>query len=373
MGDQTPCEKLCLGLKKVKHYLAMVSLQFGYAGMYIIAMVSLKHGMSHYILAVYRHVVATVVIAPFAFVLERSLSPTSQFTPESHFQFSHFQLSSAPIVIYIFPSLFGRKTRPKLTLSIFLRIMVLGFIEPVLDQNLYYLGMKYTSATFASATTNGLPAITFLMALCFRLETVNFKKLHGAAKAIGTVITVTGAMVMTLYKGPVIDFIRSHRAAHHGTSNESGNQHRLAGTLMLLGSCCAWAGFFILQSFTLKKYPAELSLTTLICVMGVVEGAAVSLVMERDMDAWKIGFDSRLLAVVYSGVVCSGIAYYVQGVVIRERGPVFVTSFSPLCMITTAALGSIVLAEQIHLGRYTTCNCLFFNIFLGVVFLRNLS
>jgi hypothetical protein len=93
MGDQTPCEKLCLGLKKVKHYLAMVSLQFGYAGMYIITMVSLKHGMSHYILAVYRHVVATLVIAPFAFVLERSLSPTSQFTPESHFQFSHFNFA----------------------------------------------------------------------------------------------------------------------------------------------------------------------------------------------------------------------------------------------------------------------------------------
>jgi len=52
------------------------------------------------------------------------------------------------------------------------------------------------------------------------------------------------------------------------------------------------------------------------------------------------------------GVICSGMAYYVQGVVTRERGPVFVTSFSPLCMIITAALGSLVLAEQVHLGRF---------------------
>lgn len=50
-------------------------------------------------------------------------------------------------------------------------------------------------------------------------------------------------------------------------------------------------------------------------------------------------------------MVCSGMAYYVQGVVTRERGPVFVTSFSPLCMIITAALGSIVLAEQVYMGR----------------------
>ena len=49
----------------------MVSLQFGYAGMYIISMVSFKHGMSHFVLSVYRHVVALCVIAPFALVLER--------------------------------------------------------------------------------------------------------------------------------------------------------------------------------------------------------------------------------------------------------------------------------------------------------------
>ena len=41
-------------------------------------------------------------------------------------------------------------------------------IRPVFDQNLYYVGMKYTSATFASATVNVLPAITFILAIIFR-------------------------------------------------------------------------------------------------------------------------------------------------------------------------------------------------------------
>lgn len=54
------------------------------------------------------------------------------------------------------------------------------------------------------------------------------------------------------------------------------------------------------QSFTLKKYPAELSLTAWICLMGTVEGSIVTLVMERDMSVWVIGWDSRLLAAVYS-------------------------------------------------------------------------
>ncbi|KAK8476603.1 hypothetical protein V6N11_057790 [Hibiscus sabdariffa] len=306
-------EALCNVLNKLKPYLAMVSLQFGYAGMYIVSMVCLKHGMSNFILATYRHVVATIVVAPFAFVLER-------------------------------------KIRPKMTLPIFLRIVALAFLEPVLDQNLYYLGMKLTTATYSSAFVNMLPAVTFILAMIFRLEKVNVKKIRSLAKIIGTAITVMGAMVMTLYKGPIIDFIKTGGAIHHGAAAESTDKHWVTGTIFVLGSICSWAGFFILQSFTLKLYPAELSLTAMICFMGMVEGAGVSLIMVRDLSAWKVGWDSRLLAASYSGIFCSGIAYYVQGVVIRQRGPVFVTSFSPLCMIITAILGAIILAEKIHLG-----------------------
>ncbi|ANM58972.1 nodulin MtN21 /EamA-like transporter family protein [Arabidopsis thaliana] len=312
-------------MNSLKPYLAMISMQFGYAGMYIITMVSLKHGMNHYVLAVYRHAIATAVIAPFALFHER-------------------------------------KIRPKMTFRIFLQIALLGFIEPVLDQNLYYVGMTYTSATFASATANVLPAITFVLAIIFRLESVNFKKVRSIAKVVGTVITVSGALLMTLYKGPIVDFIRfgggggggsdGAGGSHGGAGAAAMDKHWIPGTLMLLGRTFGWAGFFILQSFTLKQYPAELSLTTLICLMGTLEGTAVSLVTVRDLSAWKIGFDSNLFAAAYSGVICSGVAYYVQGVVMRERGPVFVATFNPLCVVITAALGVVVLSESIHLGRY---------------------
>lgn len=314
MGAESGLANFCGMMHKIKPYLAMISLQFGYAGMYIITMLCFKKGMNHFVLAVYRHVVATIVIAPFAFVLER-------------------------------------KIRPKMTFPILLRVIALGFLEPVLDQNLYYVGLKLTSATFTSVTINILPAVTFIMALIFRLESVNLRKIRSIAKVAGTSVTIGGAMVMTLYKGPIVNLFHGHgqHAALHG-SNESADQHWVLGTLMLLGSIVGWSGFFILQSFTLKKYPAELSLTTLICIAGTVEGSIVTLIVERDLSVWVIGWDSRLLAAVYTGVICSGLAYYIQAVVIQERGPVFVTSFTPLCMIITAILGSIVLAEQIHLG-----------------------
>lgn len=75
-------------VNKLKPYLAMVFLQFGYAGMNVIAVASLKQGMSHYVLVVYRNAAAAVVIAPFALWIERlisllSVSPPS-FSPLIH-------------------------------------------------------------------------------------------------------------------------------------------------------------------------------------------------------------------------------------------------------------------------------------------------
>ncbi|KAG5054133.1 hypothetical protein JHK85_006643 [Glycine max] len=112
--------------------------------------------------------------------------------------------------------------------------------RPVLDQNLYNMGMKMTSTTFASATVNVLSAITFVMALVFRLEKVNLRKFHSVAKVIGTVITVSGAMVMTLYKGPAFQIIKGggamsqHSNSSSTSTTEPSDQHWIVGTVYLL-------------------------------------------------------------------------------------------------------------------------------------------
>ncbi|KAL6633472.1 hypothetical protein ACP70R_026143 [Stipagrostis hirtigluma subsp. patula] len=304
-------------LSDVKPYLAMILLQVGFAGMYVVAVASLKRGMSHFVLVVYRNLVATAVIAPFALWFERSV-------------------------------------RPKMTLTIFFKIMGLAILEPVLDQNLYYMGAKLTSAGFASALINILPAVTFVMALIMRMEKVRLRSVHSQAKIVGTLLTVAGAVLMVLYHGPVVPFPWSRGGHHDGAAAAAAGQQGagwLNGTIMIVAACVCWSGFFVLQSNTLQSYPAELSLTTLICLMGSLMSGAVALVAERrDTSVWVIGFDTRLFTAVYAGIVCSGVAYYVQGIVSRQRGPVFVTAFNPLCMIITALMGSIILKEEINLG-----------------------
>uniref|UniRef100_A0A6N2LWL3 WAT1-related protein n=1 Tax=Salix viminalis TaxID=40686 RepID=A0A6N2LWL3_SALVM len=101
---------------------------------------------------------------------------------------------------------------------------------------------------------------------------------------------------------------------------------------------------------TLKKYPAELSLASLICLAGSMQSYVIASAVAHHPRSWAVGWDSRLFTPLYTGIVSSGITYYVQGLVMKTRGPVFVTAFNPLCMIIVTALGSAILAEKLHLG-----------------------
>ncbi|OMO97138.1 Drug/metabolite transporter [Corchorus olitorius] len=283
-------------LGKYKPYLAAMFLQVGLAGMDILSKAALNQGMSNYALVVYRHAIATVVMAPFAAVLDK----------------------------------------------------------PVIDQNLYYIGMKYTTATFASAMYNILPAITFVMAWILRLEKVNFRSIRSHGKLFGTLATVAGAMVMTLMKGPVLDLFWTKGSINHQAAAKNGTDihDTIKGGLMITVGCFSYAAFVILQAVTLETYPAELSLTVWICLLGTLEGTIAALIMEKGNAAiWAIKWDTKLLTAAYSGIVCSGLAYYIQGVIMKDRGPVFVTAFSPLCMVIVAVMSSIILAEQMFLGR----------------------
>lgn len=54
---------------------------------------------------------------------------------------------------------------------------------------------------------------------------------------------------------------------------------------------------------------------------------------------------------VLQGIVGSGITYYLQLLVSKSRGPVFVTAFNPFNMIVLAVVGSFTLSERLYLGR----------------------
>lgn len=138
------------------------------------------------------------------------------------------------------------------------------------------------------------------------MEKVDIKKVRCQAKVVGTIVTVAGAMLMTLYKGHVINLVWSNIGQHQASSSNSINSNAnddkdwFKGSILLIFATLAWASFFIIQAVTLKKYSAQLSLTALVCFMGTLQSIAVTFVMEHRPSVWSIGWDTNLLAAAYA-------------------------------------------------------------------------
>ena len=56
---------------------------------------------------------------------------------------------------------------------------------------------------------------------------------------------------------------------------------------------------------------------------------------------------------VVQGVVASALILTVMSWCIRQRGPLYASVFNPLMLVVVAILGSLLLDEKLHVGRYT--------------------
>ncbi|CAL2225147.1 unnamed protein product [Prunus armeniaca] len=266
---QEACNDLGGIYKKFKPHLLMLLTQMGYTFLYFITEASFNHGMNPHVYITYRHIVAGVVMFPFAYVLER-------------------------------------KDRPKLTLALFLELFVLSLLGVGLTLNMYFASLRYTSPTFLASMVNTIASVTFVIAIVLRLEVLNLRNPRGLAKVLGTLISLAGVMTMTLYKGPI--------------------------------------------AITLKRYPAQLSLTTWMSFIGAAQSAVFTVCIEHRRAAWTIGLNIDLWSILYAGVVCSGLIIFIQLWCTEEKGPVFVTMFNPVSTILVAVLAYFVLGERLYTG-----------------------
>ena len=85
------------------------------------------------------------------------------------------------------------------------------------------------------------------------METVGIRTLGGQAKVMGTLLCVSGSMLMTFYRGSLIKVWRSHihwRYAEEMTissANNASDQNMAVGAALVISSCLAWAVWFIIQ------------------------------------------------------------------------------------------------------------------------------
>ncbi|XP_040375804.1 WAT1-related protein At1g09380-like [Oryza brachyantha] len=296
--------------------LAMVLVQLALAGLNVMSKLTMASGMSPYVLLAYRNFNAAAFLAPIAF-------------------------------------LFERKTWTAISKKILFQIFVCSRIGATLNQVLYFVGLKYSSPTVASALNNTLPAVTFLLAAALNMEPLEGRA--GRAKVAGTAVCVAGSMLMTFYRGPLVrtlpaspvrwPYVQGTMAAAH-----AGGHAVVLGAVLVIASNVAWAIWFIIQKTLSKSFASPYTSTVLMALIASVQCAAIAGAAERRLAAWELGLDIRLVGALYAGIVASGIVCTVMSWCIQERGPVFVSMFSPLVLVVVAVVGWAILGEKTHVG-----------------------
>ncbi|XP_062221317.1 WAT1-related protein At3g30340-like [Phragmites australis] len=244
-----------------------------------------------------------------------------------------------------------RKTRPKLTAEIFVYLFFSAVLGASLTQWLFFVGLQYTTATFACAFINMTPMFTFIVALPFGMEKLDPKTGAGIAKVIGTTVGFSGAILLALYQGPSLTKSSSSpMELAAGTPTPHGAHSWMIGSLALLAGSACWSFWFILQSRIGKKYPALYSGTAFMFLLSFLQMAAVGLATEKNFSVWILRTKLQIITVLFVGIMGSGIGFLAMSWCIEQRGPVFTTAFTPLIQLIAGGVNIVVLHEQLHVG-----------------------
>ncbi|KAL4383202.1 hypothetical protein GQ457_15G025920 [Hibiscus cannabinus] len=292
--------------------VVMVAVNFAFAVTNALFKMILDQGTSRVIILVYRQAISTLCLTPIAYVRER-------------------------------------KGRPKLTAKVLCQLFLNALIGTTLAQYFFLLGLEYTSATFSCAFLNTVPAITLVLALPFGLEKVSIRSKAGQAKIVGTLICISGAMVLTLYQGKKL-FGSDPRDVDEHIANNDGNERWGIGSMFPAACAVCWSLWFLLQARIGEGYPCKYSSTAFLSLFSAFQSAILGLLTERDFDQWILKGKLELLTVIFAGIVASGLCYVGMSWCVEQRGPVFTSAFTPLVQIFIAMFDFFFLHGKLYLG-----------------------
>ncbi|CAI9768900.1 unnamed protein product [Fraxinus pennsylvanica] len=194
----------------------------------------------------------------------------------------------ASVCLVPFAYFLERTTRPQMTLSILFQIFLCSIFGVTLNQITYLVGLKNSTPTFACALTNINPAVTFVMAI------------------------------------PCKSSVHWKYAEKTGTKDSINHVNLILGPFLLLISAISWAIWLIIQTRVCQQYGAPYSSSAIMCIMASVQCVIVAIGFDHNLSAWSLSQPIRVVSVIYSGIICSAMAFCLMTWCIRKRGSVLI-------------------------------------------------
>ncbi|PKI49949.1 hypothetical protein CRG98_029657 [Punica granatum] len=182
--------------------------------------------------------------------------------------------------------------------------------------------------------------IRFFLLSLTGMERLEWKSSSSQAKVVGTTVSIAGAFVVALYKGPPVTLLTSSSSPH--SSWALGGFFLVCDALLI--SLC-----YIIQALILRDYPLVQIVTFFYHLFMTVFSALLALVLVKDPKSWSLQ-ESSLVSVIYSSLVMSLLHTAVIIWCVKRRGPAYVAMFQPLGIIIAAVLGIIFLGDPLCRG-----------------------
>ena len=183
-------------------------------------------------------------------------------------------------------------------------------------------GIKYTSASNAALITAIIPALTV------GAEYLIFRSGVRWFQVVGIALSIVG-----------VYFVVQRTPGQYDRA--------FLGNLLMFGACLSWVAYNMF-SRNLHKGLKGVNLITFQTMIGTVLLLPIAL---SEVRGWSFGNLGVWLNLIYLGVICTALSFFLYLYALARLGPVRVTSFINLLPVVSVVGGMLILGERLLLAQ----------------------